>query len=61
MNEEIKLTGYAKLIAQVLKCDATTAEQVFSKMCQYDFDFSRSSKQSFNKTAKFALAEVKGA
>lgn len=60
MNQVTELRGYPKEIAQVLKCDADTAWSVFKKMGEYDFDFSRSSQRAFVKTAKLALAEIKG-
>lgn len=60
MSQEIVLRGYPKQIAELLKCDAQTAEKVFSILCQWDFDFSACSQRSFNKNVKLALAEVKG-
>lgn len=57
-QQTIVLRGYPKEIQEVLKCEPHIAEQVFSKMCQYDFDFSLSSQRMFVKTAKVALAEI---
>lgn len=58
MENTIILSGYAKKIALALHCDAQTAEKIFNKLCEIDFDFSRSSKVAFNKAIKFALLEI---